>query len=144
WDSNPRTPARQGPQPCAFDLAWQPPPMVLMRILFDHLYASSLSCSLSCDARLFTSAAAPATRSLAGIDPAVSIFITKTSSRGTALTPPTSHSCTGSLQREQFVGSVTSSLPPASPITRIFRGQTSTHLPQPSQWSAICISGRFL
>ena len=25
WDSNPRTPTRQGPQPCAFDLAWQPP-----------------------------------------------------------------------------------------------------------------------
>ena len=23
---NPRTPERQGPQPCAFDLAWRPPP----------------------------------------------------------------------------------------------------------------------
>ncbi len=26
WDLNPRTPAGQGPEPCAFDLAWQPPP----------------------------------------------------------------------------------------------------------------------
>ena len=25
WDLNPRTPAGQGPEPCAFDLAWQPP-----------------------------------------------------------------------------------------------------------------------
>ncbi len=25
WDSNPRTPSGQGPKPCAFDLAWQPP-----------------------------------------------------------------------------------------------------------------------
>src|SRR5437867_2875850 len=25
WDSNPRTPTGQGPEPCAFDLAWQPP-----------------------------------------------------------------------------------------------------------------------
>src|SRR5690606_14135688 len=25
-DLNARTPARQGPQPCAFDLAWQPSP----------------------------------------------------------------------------------------------------------------------
>src|SRR5213593_2327389 len=23
WDSNPRTPTGQGPEPCAFDLAWQ-------------------------------------------------------------------------------------------------------------------------
>ena len=25
WDLNPRTPTGQGPEPCAFDLAWQPP-----------------------------------------------------------------------------------------------------------------------
>ena len=25
WDSNPRTPERQEPRSCAFDLAWQPP-----------------------------------------------------------------------------------------------------------------------
>lgn len=25
WDSNPRTSTRQGPKPCAFDLAGQPP-----------------------------------------------------------------------------------------------------------------------
>src|SRR5436189_6283283 len=25
WDLNPRTPTGQGPEPCAFDLTWQPP-----------------------------------------------------------------------------------------------------------------------
>ena len=25
WDLNPRTPTGQGPEPCAFDLSWQPP-----------------------------------------------------------------------------------------------------------------------
>jgi hypothetical protein len=31
-DSNPRTPTRQPPQGCAFDLAWQPPPFVQQEI----------------------------------------------------------------------------------------------------------------
>jgi hypothetical protein len=32
WDSNPRTPARQGPKPCSFDLAWRPPLSNLFRL----------------------------------------------------------------------------------------------------------------
>src|SRR5256712_6186049 len=35
WDLNPRTPTGQGPEPCAFDLSWQPPRERETGICFD-------------------------------------------------------------------------------------------------------------
>ena len=45
WDLNPRRPAPQGPQPCPFDLARAPPPIVDTR---GNLNFKSLSCPYSC------------------------------------------------------------------------------------------------
>lgn len=29
WDSNPRRPSPQGPKPCAFNLTWRPPQLLI-------------------------------------------------------------------------------------------------------------------